>query len=213
MTSSFGIRLCAQMIGLLFTLAGSGCALMAPSGMESTPAGMVPGQDALGQDMDLLYTCRFDPDAEQMSQEDFRPGKEVQVITVDRHVKKNWGTEKVCHTMTIYTGTVESVDSSSIVLKDVFRMFEARAERGVPILQSVPYLGRMFRNTGVGRTSDRMPDNVTIPRLKIGGAFELSPSGIEKLKHLRNSVDVGKTIYEPVDIVNADPFAESQTPL
>ena len=174
------------MIGLLFTLAGSGCALMAPSGMQSTPAGMVPGQDAIGQDFDLLHNCRFDPDAPQMSQDDFRSGQEVQVITIDRRVRRTWGTEDVSLTMTLYNGTVESVDGDNIVLKDVIRMIESRAETGVPMLQSLPYLSRIFRNSGVGRTSIRLPDNVTIPRKKIGGAFELSPSGIEKLHRLRS---------------------------
>lgn len=174
-----------QIMGLLFTLAGSGCAIMAPSGMQVTPAGMVPGQDALGQDIDLLFNCRFDPDAEQMSHDDFRPGQEVQVITVDRRVRKKWGSEEVSRTMTLYVGAVESVDGEKIVLKDVVRMLEGRTESGVPMLQSVPYLSRMFRNSGVGRISSRMPDNVTIPREKIGGAFELSPSGIDKLAHLR----------------------------
>lgn len=174
-----------QIMGLLFTLAGSGCAIMAPSGMQVTPAGMVPGQDALGQDIDLLFNCRFDPDAEQMSHDDFRLGQEAQIITVDRRVRKKWGSEEVSRTMTLYVGTVESVDGEKIVLKDVVRMVEGRTENGVPMLQSVPYLSRMFRNSGVGRTSSRMPDNVTIPREKIGGAFELSPSGIDKLVRLR----------------------------
>lgn len=174
-----------QIMGLLFTLAGSGCAMMAPSGMQVTPAGMVPGQDALGQDIDLLFKCRFDPDAEQMSHDDFRPGKEVQVITVDRRVSKKWGYEEISRTMTLYIGTVESVDGDRIVLKDVVRMVEGRTDSGVPMLQSVPYLSRTFRNSGVGRTSSRMPGNVTILREKIGGAFELSPSGIDKLVRLR----------------------------
>lgn len=174
-----------QIMGLFLTLAGSGCAMMAPSGMQVTPAGMVPGQDALGQDIDLLFKCRFDPDAEQMSYDDFRPGLEVQVITVDRRVGKKWGSEEISRTMTLYVGTVESVDGQRIVLKDVVRMVEGRTESGVPMLQSVPYLSRIFRNSGVGRTSSRMPGHVTILREKIGGAFELSPSGTQKLLRLR----------------------------
>jgi|LakMenEpi03Aug12_release.lakeMendotaPanAssembly.Ray.scaffolds.fasta_scaffold602352_1 hypothetical protein len=183
-----------QITGLLLTLAGSGCAIMAPSGMQVTPAGMVPGHDALGQDIDLLFNCRFDPDAEQMSHDDFRPGQEVQIITVDRRVRKKWGTEEVSRTMTLYVGTVESVDGEKIVLKDVVRMVEGRTESGVPMLQSVPYLSRMFRNSGIGRTSSRMPDNVTIPREKIGGAFELSPSGIDKLAGLRKGEEADSVL-------------------
>lgn len=183
-----------QITGLLLTLAGSGCAIMAPSGMQVTPAGMVPGHDASGQDIDLLFNCRFDPDAEQMSHDDFRPGQEVQIITVDRRVRKKWGTEEVSRTMTLYVGTVESVDGEKIVLKDVVRMVEGRTESGVPMLQSVPYLSRMFRNSGIGRTSSRMPDNVTIPREKIGGAFELSPSGIDKLAGLRKGEEADSVL-------------------
>jgi hypothetical protein len=183
-----------QIMGLLLTLAGSGCAMMAPSGMQVTPAGMVPGQDALGQDIDLLFNCRFDPDAEQMSHDDFWLGQEVQIITVDHCVKKKWGSEEVSRTMTLYVGTIEFVDGEKIVLKDVVRMVEGRTENGVPMLQSVPYLSRMFRNSGVGRTSSRMPDNVTIPREKIGGAFELSPSGTEKLRRLRKGEEVDGTM-------------------
>jgi hypothetical protein len=177
-------------MGLFLTLAGSGCSLLAPSGMQVKPAGMVPGQDALGQDIDLLFNCRLDPDAEQMSHDDFRPGQEVQVITVDHRVRKKWGSEEVSRTMSLYVGTVESAEDDRIVLKDVVRMVEGRTENGVPMLQSVPYLSRMFRNSGVGRTSSRMPDNVTIPREKIGGAFELSPSGAAKLRRLRQGEEV-----------------------
>ena len=66
----------------------------------------------------------------------------------------------------------------------------------------------MFRNSGVGRTSNRMPDNVTIPRLKIGGAFELSPSGIEKLNRLRIDVAREGTLM----LVGTESLAESQMP-
>lgn len=174
-----------RLMGLLLTLAATGCSLPTPSGMQVTPAGMVPGQDALGQDIDLLFNCRFDPEAEQMSYEDFRPGQEVQVITVDRLVRKKWGDEEISRTMTLNVGTVESVDGDMLVLKDVIRVVEGRTESDLPMLQPTPYLSRMFGNSGSGRSTFRMPDDVTVPREKIGGAFELSPSGIEKLLRLR----------------------------
>lgn len=198
LSHGFDFMLRTQIIGLLFTLAGSGCALMAPSGMQSTPAGMVPGQDSLGQDIDLLFSCRFDPDAQQMSHDDFRPGKEVQVITVDRHARKKWGSEEISRTMTLYAGTVESVDGDNIVLKDVVQIVEGRTESGIPMLQSVPYLSRLSRNTGVGRTSSLLPDNVTIPRVKIGGAFELSPSGIAKLHSVRRGEAVDQAANKSI---------------
>lgn len=178
--------------------------MMAPSGMEVTPAGQVPGQDALGQDIDLLFSCRFDPDAKQMSYDDFRTGLQVQVIMVDRRVRKTWGSEDNSRTMTLYAGTVESVEGDTLVLKDVIRMVEARTDSGVPILQSVPYLSRMFRNSGVGRETVRMPENVTMSRKDIGGAFELSASGVEKLLRLRSGEEAVRVLETTSVLSEAD---------
>jgi|GEM_PF-614499 len=73
-----------RLAGLLFLLVGSGCLWRFPAGIEVTSAGMVPEQDDLGQDIDLLFHCRFDSGVQQIIKDDFRPGQEVQVIAVDR---------------------------------------------------------------------------------------------------------------------------------
>lgn len=157
-----------RLAGLLFVLAGSGCLWRFPAGMEVTPAGMVPGQDDSGQDIDLLFHCRFDPGAQQTAKDDLRPGQEVQVIVVDRRGGEMWSSEGISLKMTVYAGAVQSVSADAVVLQDVVWMFEGRS----------------------AAATASMRDQLTIPLDQIGGAFELSDAGVQKLQQLRRGEDI-----------------------
>jgi hypothetical protein len=86
---------------------------------------------------------------------------------------------------------VQSVDGQTVVLKDAIQIIEGRSMHSVPVLSKVPYVSRMFRNSGVARESRKMPDDVVLPRERIAGAFELSASGAETLMMLRQSERIG----------------------
>lgn len=59
-------------------------------------------------------------------------------------------------------GTIAEVTTGGIVLTEAEELIEARSESGAPIVSKVPYTGRLFKNTGVGRDV-RPVGTVTIP--------------------------------------------------
>ncbi|MEZ6056879.1 MAG: hypothetical protein R3C01_09245 [Planctomycetaceae bacterium] len=68
---------------------------------------------------------------------------------------------------TVSVDTVVSVpDGGTVLLGGVKRLREGRNMAGVPILNKVPYISRLFRNTGVGRETDSLMLMVT-PRIII----------------------------------------------
>ncbi|MCA9054198.1 MAG: hypothetical protein KDA75_10200 [Planctomycetaceae bacterium] len=68
---------------------------------------------------------------------------------------------------TVQVSTVVSVpDGGTVLLGGVKRLREGRTMAGVPILNKVPYISRLFKNTGVGRETDSLLLMVT-PRIII----------------------------------------------
>jgi general secretion pathway protein D len=62
--------------------------------------------------------------------------------------------------------TVSVPDGGTILLGGIKRMSEGRNERGVPLLSKVPYVNRLFKNVGIGRTTQSLMMMVT-PRIII----------------------------------------------
>jgi type II secretory pathway component GspD/PulD (secretin) len=62
--------------------------------------------------------------------------------------------------------TVTVPDGGTVLLGGVKRLREERTEFGVPILSKVPMINRLFRNIGIGRTTDSLMLMVT-PRIII----------------------------------------------
>jgi hypothetical protein len=120
-----------------------------------------------------------------------KPGVQVQLLLVDRKVKGDGEFPKVRFYITEYLGTVKSVDGQTVVLKDAIQIIEGRSMNSVPVLSKIPYVSRMFGNSGVGRESRKMSDDVVVPREKIAGAFELSASGAESLMLLQQVERIG----------------------
>lgn len=48
----------------------------------------------------------------------------------------------------LLTGTIESTGDTLLILRDANELFTHTAEAGVPMLNNVPYVSRMFKNTG-----------------------------------------------------------------
>lgn len=70
-------------------------------------------------------------------------------------------------TDTVTVSTVVSVpDGGTVLLGGVKRLREQRLMAGVPILNKIPYISRLFKNTGVGRETDSLMLMVT-PRIII----------------------------------------------
>jgi Flp pilus assembly secretin CpaC len=67
----------------------------------------------------------------------------------------------------INVGTTVSVpDGGTVLLGGIKRLREGRTMAGVPILNKIPYVSRLFKNTGVGRETESLMMMVT-PRIII----------------------------------------------
>lgn len=67
----------------------------------------------------------------------------------------------------VSVSTVVSVpDGGTVLLGGVKSLSEGRNMAGVPILNKIPYVSRLFRNTGVGRETTSLMMMVT-PRIII----------------------------------------------
>ena len=74
--------------------------------------------------------------------------------------------------------TVSVPDGGTILLGGIKRLSEGRNERGIPFLSKIPYVSRLFRNTGVGRTSTSLMLMVT-PRIIIQEEEEIAQTGFD----------------------------------
>jgi general secretion pathway protein D len=68
--------------------------------------------------------------------------------------------------LTTVTTTVSVPDGGTILLGGIKRLREGRVERGVPILNKLPYISRLFKNVGIGREAQSLMMMVT-PRIII----------------------------------------------
>ncbi|MFN9717148.1 MAG: hypothetical protein ACK58L_00540, partial [Planctomycetota bacterium] len=50
---------------------------------------------------------------------------------------------------TEYLGTVESIDQHSIVLQDAAVIITARVQQGIPVIDRIPWVNRVFRSTSI----------------------------------------------------------------
>jgi general secretion pathway protein D len=67
---------------------------------------------------------------------------------------------------TTVTTTVSVPDGGTVLLGGIKRLREGRSEFGVPILNKVPYISRLFKNVGIGREAQSLMMMVT-PRIII----------------------------------------------
>ncbi len=67
---------------------------------------------------------------------------------------------------TTVTTTVSVPDGGTVLLGGIKRLNEARSERGVPMLNKIPYVSRLFKNVGIGRETQSLMLMVT-PRIII----------------------------------------------
>jgi general secretion pathway protein D len=81
---------------------------------------------------------------------------------------------------TTVTTTVSVPDGGTVLLGGIKRLREGRSERGVPMLDKIPYISRLFKNVGIGRETESLMLMVT-PRIIIQEEEEaklgLSPGG------------------------------------
>ena len=67
---------------------------------------------------------------------------------------------------TTVTTTVSVPDGGTVLLGGIKRLREGRDERGVPMLDKIPYVSRLFKNVAIGRETESLMLMVT-PRIII----------------------------------------------
>lgn len=72
--------------------------------------------------------------------------------------------------------TVSVPDGGTVLLGGIKRLQEGRNERGVPLLSSLPFINRLFKNVGIGRTTQSLMMMVT-PRIIIQEEEEANATG------------------------------------
>jgi general secretion pathway protein D len=68
--------------------------------------------------------------------------------------------------MITVTTTVSVPDGGTVLLGGIKRLSEGRNEFGVPMLNKIPYVSRLFKNVGIGRETQSLMMTVT-PRIII----------------------------------------------
>jgi general secretion pathway protein D len=74
------------------------------------------------------------------------------------------------------TTTVSVPDGGTVLLGGIKRLSEGRSEFGVPMLDKIPYLNRLFKNVGIGRETQSLMMMVT-PRIIIQEEEEVQQTG------------------------------------
>lgn len=88
-------------------------------------------------------------------------------------------------------GSVKEVGPDRVVLQEVVMVNESRTQQGVPIVSKVPYVSRLFKNTGVGRVSTAIPGELTIELSRILHACELTEVEFEAMQKNGESERIG----------------------
>jgi general secretion pathway protein D len=77
---------------------------------------------------------------------------------------------------TTVSTTVSVPDGGTVLLGGIKRLSEGRNERGVPMLNKLPYISRLFKNVGIGRDTQSLMMMVT-PRIIIQEEEEFLQTG------------------------------------
>ncbi len=121
---------------------------------------LVPFFSQIGQVEEFTFngkkkTVRGDQDDDPDTDED-------DVVTIEEGTTVQLPT----FAFTTVTTTVSVPDGGTVLLGGIKRLQEGRNERGLPLLSKVPYVSRLFKNVGIGRSTQSLMMMVT-PRIII----------------------------------------------
>jgi len=125
---------------------------------------MVPFFSQIGDVQEFTFNGTTTTDSGSVIQDPSNP-KQNQTDNVTKTVS---GTTVQLPTFafTTVTTTVSVPDGGTVLLGGIKRLREGRTERGVPILNKLPYISRLFKNVGIGREAQSLMMMVT-PRIII----------------------------------------------
>jgi hypothetical protein len=116
-----------------------------------------------------------------------KPGQHVCLLT---HSTVSRTPTSVRRSMEQVAGTIVSVDENVLVLNNAVKLTEGRMT-GTPIVSKIPYISRLFKNSGVGREVISIPGEVSIVRSEIQGIGNLTADDLAGLQQTSDSMKMG----------------------
>lgn len=104
-------------------------------------------------------------DTSQQGQQD-QPNDATKKSNVNTTSRQGTTVQLPSYAFVTVTTTVSVPDGGTVLLGGIKRLSEGRNEFGVPILNKIPYLNRLFKNVGIGRETQSLMMMVT-PRIII----------------------------------------------
>lgn len=179
-----------QLCGLTFlmTLATwtSGCSLVQPAESKVQP------EPALQMSMDELrelqsFLIQGETSVPTLDPKQFHVGQHVHMIAGDSPTTLD---QEIRLLTSSIAGTVKEVSTDRVVLQDLMMVKTGRSQ-GVPVVSKVPYISRLFRNSGVGRVSTAVPGELTIEMSSILHSSELSEVEFDAMQKNAQSQRIG----------------------
>jgi general secretion pathway protein D len=125
---------------------------------------LVPFFSQIGDVQEFTFTGRTTTNSGSAVVDPTNPGR---TLTNDNSTTTEGTTVQLpTFSFTTVTTTVSVPDGGTVLLGGIKRLSEGRTERGVPLLSKVPYASRLFKNVGIGRTTQSLMMMVT-PRIII----------------------------------------------
>ena len=116
-----------------------------------------------------------------------KPGQHVCLLT---HSTVSRTPNSVRHSIEQVAGTIVSVDEDALVLNNAVKLTEGRM-MGTPIVSRLPYVSRLFKNSGTGREAISIPGEVSIVRSEIQGLANLTADDLAGLHQTSDSMKMG----------------------
>lgn len=128
------------------------------------------------------------PDIQPSEIPEVKPGQHVCVFTRSTVFRTPTA---VRHSIEQIAGTIISVDENVLVLNNAVKLTEGRTATGTPVVSKLPYVSRLFKNSGMGRDAIAIPGEVSISRSEIQVIDALSSEDLAALQQHADSARIG----------------------
>ena len=164
----------------VLTTCVAGCSLVEPAAQTVSSAVDRPQPSAQPVATLDVFLVNEQGRLPKMDPKELKPGQHVQLLTGENLSGDFLDEVEMCTRS--FAGTVKANDGDRLVLQDFVMIHEARSQTGIPILSKVPYVSRLFKNTGVARQGISIPGEVAFERSKILHASELSDDRFQTMR-------------------------------
>lgn len=137
---------------------------------------LIPFFSSIGEVDTFTFTGKQSSDSGTNVQD---PANEGETVTNNQQrIVEGTTVQLPTFNFTTVSTTVSVPDGGTVLLGGIKRLSEGRNERGVPMLNKLPYINRLFKNVGIGRDTQSLMMMVT-PRIIIQEEEELLQTGYD----------------------------------